>query len=163
MKFFRIAILFFLTTSICVSQNNVDSLITSFLDKKEISYFKVQQHFKRARFTDVQIKRLLEESKKSNYVIGEIFAKKVKGRLFRNITEYDKAVESYNEALRLAKEINSKEAEIVILNQLGVVYRRQDKIRSALNNHQAALEIVSQIENPNESITPPINPGKPDK
>ncbi|WP_275315077.1 tetratricopeptide repeat-containing sensor histidine kinase [Tenacibaculum bernardetii] len=152
MKFFLVTILFFLTTITCLSQNNVDSLITGALLKKETSYFKLQQHFKRARFTDNQIKNLLEESKKSNYVIGEIFAKKVEGRLFRNITEYDKAVESYNEALRLAKEIESKEAEIVILNQLGVVYRRQDKIRSALNNHQAALEIVTQIESPNEDI-----------
>lgn len=135
-----------------MSQKNVDSLIVNALDKKETNYFRLQEHFKGVRFTDKEINLLLEKSKSSNYLIGVVYAKNVHGRLYRNITQYDEAIEKYSEALRLAKEIHSKEAEIVILNQLGVVYRRQDKIRSALNYHQEALEIITEIKRPNEDI-----------
>ena len=152
MKQFLIISVFFFTSTICLAQSNVDSLIVSAIEKKESNYFELQKHFKRVRFTEEQLKSLLSESKKNNYQIGEIFTKNVQGRLYRSTTEFDKAIEEHTEALRLAKEINSKEAEIVTLNQLGVVYRRQDKIRLALNQHQAALEIISKVPNPNEDI-----------
>ena len=152
MKNFLIVALFLLVTSTCLSQKNIDSLIISALEKKESNYFKLQKHFKRVRFTNDEIIRLLNKSKRGNYSLGKIFAKNVQGRSYRNVTEYDKAIEKYKEALKEAKKVKSIEAEIVTLNQLGVVYRRQDKIRSALNYHQAALEIISKIDTPNNDV-----------
>ena len=152
MKIFSIVVLFLSITSTCLSQKNVDSLITSAIEKKESNYFKLQKHFRRVRFTNDEIALLLNKSKESGYSLGKIFAKNVQGRSYRNITEYDKAIESYEEALKEVKRIKSIEAEIVTLNQLGVVYRRQDKIRFALNYHQAALEIISKIDVPNNDV-----------
>ncbi len=153
MKFIYTSILLFLISTLSFSQKkNVDSLIVSAIEKKESSYFKLQKHFKRVRFKEEQIEKLLNESQKNNYVIGEIFARNVQGRSHRNVTEYNKAVEKYKEALNLSKEIKSIEAEIVTLNQLGVVCRRQDKIRGALNYHQSALDIILKVENPTNDI-----------
>ncbi len=152
MRSLFITILLFLVTSTCLSQKNVDSLITNAIEKKESNYFKLQKHFRRVRFTDEEINTLLTKSKESDYYLGEIFAKNVKGRSYRNITEYDKAIERYTEALELSRNTKSIEAEIVTLNQMGVVYRRQGKIRSALNYHQGALEIISKVSNPNNDL-----------
>ncbi len=152
MKPFLIIILFFLITSTCLSQTNVDSLIVNALEKKETNYFKLNNYFNRIRFSDKEINSLLEISRKNNYHLGVIFAKNYQGRLHKNITEYNKALDRYKEALELSRKIKSREAEIVTLNQLGAIYRRQDKIRSALNYHQAALEIISRIEKPNDDI-----------
>ncbi|WP_272150455.1 tetratricopeptide repeat protein [Tenacibaculum aiptasiae] len=145
-------VLFFLFSITCFSQKNVDSLIVKALEIKETNYFELQKHFRRIRFTSEELNLLLNESRKKNYVLGQIFAKNVQGRSHRNVTEYNKAIKKYKEALDLAKEIKSVEAEIVTLNQLGVVYRRQDKIRMALNYHQSALEIISKIDKPNKNI-----------
>ena len=152
MKNFFTLVLFFLFSIICLSQKNVDSLIINALEKKETNYFELQKHFRRVRFTNEELSYLLNESKKSKYKLGEIFAKNVQGRSHRNVTEYNKAIKKYKEALELSKKIKSLEAEIVTLNQLGVVYRRQDKIRMALNYHQSALEIISKIENPGKDV-----------
>ncbi len=153
MKFIYTSILLFLISTLSFSQKkNVDSLIAVAIEKQEPNYFKLQKHFKRVRFTDEQIDFFLNESQKSKYVIGEIFARNVQGRAHRKVTEYNKAIERYKEALDLSKNIKSIEAEIITLNQLGVVCRRQDKIRNALNYHQSALDIILKIENPSNDI-----------
>lgn len=153
MKFIYTVLLVFFISSISFSQKkNIDSLIVVALQKKEPSYFKLQKHFRRVRFTNEQILRILNGSKKSKYLIGEIFAKNVQGRAHRNVTEYNKAIEKYKEALSLSKKIRSIEAEIVTLNQLGVICRRQDKIRGALNYHQSALDIILKVDNPSNDI-----------
>ena len=153
MKFIYTSILLILISSLSFSQKrNVDSLIIAAIENKESSYFNLQKHFRRIRFTDVQIEKILNESKKNKYLIGEIFAKNTEGRSYRNITEYTKAAEKYKEALKLSKKANSLEAQIVTLNQLGVICRRQDKVRGALNYHQLALDIISNIDNPSNNI-----------
>jgi tetratricopeptide (TPR) repeat protein len=151
MKTFLIAIVFLMITGTCFSQKNVDSLIINAVENKELDYYKLQKYFKRIQFTDKQINLLLVNSGKSEYYLGEIFAKNLQGRLLRKSKEYDIAVDLYREALALSIKIKSKEAEVVTLNQLGIVYQRQDKIRTALNYHQSALSIISKIENPSDS------------
>ena len=149
--FFRTAVLFLFTLNL-FAQNKVDSLITSAIEIRETNYFKLQKHFNRIRFTDDEILELLNKSKGNKFVLGEIFAYNLQGRSHRNVTEYNHAEEKYKLALELARKTGSKEGEIVTLNQLGVVYRRQDKIRSALNYHQAALEVISKINEENDDI-----------
>lgn len=145
MKNTFIIVLFCLITSICLSQKNVDSLILAGIEKKEQNYFKLQKFFNNVYFTDQETNFLLENSKQNNYLLGVVYAKNIQGRSYRNKAVYNKAIKKYNEALKIIKTINSIEAEIVTLNQLGVVYRRQDKIRSALNYHQQSLEIINKI------------------
>lgn len=152
MRLFLRTLLFFCITVGCFAQSKVDSLITSALDKKEENYFELQKHFRRVRFTNEEIDNLLDRSKKARYRLGEVFAYNLQGRARRNITEYYKAEERYKLALELSRKIKSVEAEVVTLNQLGVIYRRQDKVRGALNYHQAALAILSKLENPNKDF-----------
>lgn len=152
MRLFLKTLLFFWITVSCFAQNRVDSLITNALENKVENYFELQKHFRRIRFTNEEIEILLDRSKKERYKLGEVFAYNLQGRARRNITEYYKAEERYKLALELARKIKSVEAEVVTLNQLGVIYRRQDKVRGALNYHQAALAILSKLENPNKDF-----------
>lgn len=152
MKNFLITVLFCLITNICLPQKKMDSVASSMLSKKEVNYFLLQKKFRNFRFTDLEIDSFLSKSKKANYNLGIIYAKNIQGRSYRNVTEYDKAIEEYDKALELAIKIRSIEAEVVTLNQLGVVYRRQDKIRSALSYHQRVLEIIAKIKAPSNDI-----------
>ena len=99
-----------------------------------------------------EINVLLNESKKRNYIIGEILAYNLLGRSFRKKTLFNNALNNYEKALKLSRKTKDTGAEIVTLNQIGVIYRRLDKIKKALDYNQAALELASKVENPSKDI-----------
>lgn len=125
-----------------------DSLIQLAVNKKIDNYYELYRFFEKGRFDREEIDLLLEESKKNEYKLGEVYAYNLLGRSYRNNSFFDKSIENHLKALELAREMNDVNAEIVTLNQIGVVYRRQDKVRSALNYHQMALELADKIERP---------------
>ncbi|WP_299004816.1 tetratricopeptide repeat protein [uncultured Tenacibaculum sp.] len=125
-----------------------DSLIHTAVNKKIDNYYELYRFFERGRFDSEEIDLLFKESRKNNYSLGEVYAYNLLGRSFRNNSFFDKSIANHLKALELAREINDVNAEIVTLNQIGVVYRRQDKVRSALNYHQMALELADKIERP---------------
>ncbi|CAM1343158.1 tetratricopeptide repeat-containing sensor histidine kinase [Tenacibaculum aestuarii] len=125
-----------------------DSLIHIAVNKKIDNYYELYRFFEKGRFDREEIDLLLEESKKNEYKLGEVYAYNLLGRSYRNNSFFDKSIENHLKALELARKINDVNAEIVTLNQIGVVYRRQDKVRSALNYHQMALELADKIERP---------------
>ena len=129
-------------------RGNKDSLIHIAVNKKIDNYYELYRFFERGRFDSEEIDLLFKESRKNNYKLGEVYAYNLLGRSFRNNSFFDKSIENHLKALELAREINDVNAEIVTLNQIGVVYRRQDKVRSALNYHQMALELADKIERP---------------
>ncbi|TDQ28773.1 tetratricopeptide repeat protein [Tenacibaculum caenipelagi] len=146
-------ILLFYTVFLCYSQQeskSIDSLIHIAVTKKIDDYYDLHRFFEKKRFSKTEIDFLLEESIKSDYKLGEIYAYNLFGRNYRNNAYFDASVESYMKALELSRAIKNVNAEVVTLNQIGVVYRRQDKIRSALNYHQMALELADKIEMPDE-------------
>ncbi|CAM1334423.1 tetratricopeptide repeat protein [Tenacibaculum aestuariivivum] len=152
MNTFRITLLFLITTSLCLSQSNDDSLMISALEKREVDYVKLKEYFNRVRFTDKEINLFLEKNKKSSYRLDELYVKNTQIYLYNTTTEYTKIINKYKKSLFKARKINNIESEIAILNELGLVYRQQDKIRLALNYHQEALEIIAKINNPNVAI-----------
>ncbi|OSY87073.1 hypothetical protein WH52_13510 [Tenacibaculum holothuriorum] len=142
----------FSTFSFSQKERKKDSIINNVFTVKPENYFSLQKYFRRIRFSEDQIKYLLEKSETETYALGQIFAKNLYGRFYRNKTQYDKSILKYKEALELAREVGSLEAEVVTLNQLGVVYRRQDKIKTALNYHHLALEMLTKATNQTKDI-----------
>ena len=81
MKSFLTIILCFLITSVSFSQRNVDSLIDKAIEIKETNYFKLQEHFRRVRFTKEQLNLLLDKSIKHNYNLGKFLLRMFKDAL----------------------------------------------------------------------------------
>lgn len=151
MKKLIIIIFLFYVSFSCFSQEekkNVDNLIQLAIEKKIDDYYDLYRFFQRKRFNKEDIDFLLSESQKKEYRLGEVYAYNLLGRHYRNNSFFDSSIENYMKALELSREIEDVNAEIVTLNQIGVVYRRQDKIRNALNYHQMALELADKIEIP---------------
>ncbi|MDO6674075.1 tetratricopeptide repeat protein [Tenacibaculum sp. 1_MG-2023] len=145
-----IAFLFFTVFS-CFSQEEkrrIDSLIQLVIEKKIDDYYDLYRFFKEELFKKEDIGFLLKESERREYRLGEVYAYNLLGWHYRNNSFFDSSIENHLKALKLSREIGDVNAEIVTLNQIGVVYRRQDKIRSALNYHQMALELADKIELP---------------
>ena len=79
------------------------------------------------------------------------------GTYFRNKSNYPKAVEAHEAALELAQKVENKELEISSLNMLGVVYRRTDAVRTALDYHQQALEKAEAVASNSKDVKKSIN------
>ncbi|WP_243398962.1 tetratricopeptide repeat-containing sensor histidine kinase [Hanstruepera neustonica] len=95
---------------------------------------------------------LVHKSAKSGYKTGECYALNALGTFFRNISHYDDAITMHTRALRLARELEDVEMEVLSLNMLGVVYRRMDAIRSALDYHKEALDLAETQSPPSLEI-----------
>ena len=95
--------------------------------------------------------------KENNYLDGEAYALDQIGTKYRNISQFKKAADLHEEALKLSEKANNTELRVLSLNMLGVVYRRTDAIKSALDYNQKALELAEQVENPSHHIKRSIN------
>ncbi|RLJ65593.1 tetratricopeptide repeat protein [Lacinutrix venerupis] len=104
------------------------------------------------KYDTTKMKTLLQKSVTANYKQGEAFANIALGIQFRNKSLFEKANQVLNNALTTSRQNNLIEFEIVSLNMLGVVARRQDKIRPALDYHQEALSIAESQKNKSKSI-----------
>jgi len=92
-----------------------------------------------------------------NYMPGLAYALNELGRVYRNTSQYDKAIAFHEEALDLAEKIRSLEFKVASLNDLGVVYRRTSSIRAAMDYNQQALELAETVKNPSNSLKKSIN------
>ncbi|MGY0390943.1 tetratricopeptide repeat protein [Bizionia sp. KMM 8389] len=105
------------------------------------------QVFKGIKFDTIKLSYLVHKSHKQNYPEGEWYALKALGSYFRNITDYDQALSLYSKSLTKARLAKNIEMEVSSLNMLGVVYRRMDAIRSALDYHKQALDLAEKPTN----------------
>lgn len=70
---------------------------------------------------------------------------RVRCSTLRSIGEFEKAIESGNEAIAVARNVGSREEEAYANNNLGSVYGEQRQIPSALACHQRALKLRREL------------------
>lgn len=99
----------------------------------------------------------LDRSQESNYPTGMSYAYNQLGIAARNRSEFSKAARYHQQGLEAAIQAGNREMRIFSLNMLGVVYRRNDAIRTALDYNQEALALAESVKNPSKSIKLSIN------
>lgn len=92
---------------------------------------------------DKIIEYLLQQCKNQNYQLGIAKCNNILGVIARDRSEYAKAIELHEQALKYAG-IDTI-TQIFSLNNLGVVYRRLDKPRLALDFHMKALSLSERF------------------
>ena len=63
------------------------------------------------------------------------------GVVYRSLGETQKALDKYNEALPINREVGDRSGEATTLNDIGVVYRSLGETRKALEKYNEALPI----------------------
>ncbi len=86
--------------------------------------------------------KYLSEFKKSEYNEGLTYIYIQKGLMHRNISEYPEALESLNLAINYANLCENVDFKVIALNMMGVVHRRMEEVREALDLHKKALELA---------------------
>ena len=78
------------------------------------------------------------------------------GVYYRDISQYDKALDYHNLALEIAEKIQDKALQVNVYNNIGVLYRRMDEYSLAAFYHHKALSYAEEIGD-NYGISVAIN------
>ncbi len=130
-------------------QNNLETL-QNFRPKR---YAAIDSIFKAYVNDSLKMKLLVKKSQSLNYNEGESYAVNALGVIYRNISHYDRSIETHKLAKQLADLAENDELRVVSLNGIGVAYRRMDLVKPALDYHTQALDIARSIDNPSETIS----------
>jgi tetratricopeptide (TPR) repeat protein len=136
--------------------------------KQTQDYTKNTQHVLQEKFTSVDslskyilpfrrdttlLLNFISTSKNNSYIEGMAFGYNSMGIYNRDKSNYSKAIEYHKKSIELATKLMSDELMISAHNMLGVVYRRMNKVRMALDNHQLALSIAQNSSKKSNAIT----------
>ncbi|NER12403.1 tetratricopeptide repeat protein [Leptobacterium flavescens] len=124
----------------------------SLLKIRPVNYNDINQTFRRYQRDSSNLRFLADYFAENKYAAGESYALNHLGVHNRNVSQYQKAIELHKKAIEKAQEGKSVELEILNYNMLGVVYRRLDALRTALDNHYEALSLAENIPNPSMSV-----------
>tara|TARA_R110002020_G_scaffold316360_8_gene531441 strand:+ start:449 stop:2422 length:1974 start_codon:yes stop_codon:yes gene_type:complete len=125
---------------------DLNILLQEIRDSNYPKHNALYERMKPFRTDTLSINTLINTSKNQKFGLGEAFGENLLGIYFRDKSEYIKAIEHHKKSIVLAQKIGDIEMQISALNMLGVVYRRIDAVRSALDNHQAALELAENFK-----------------
>lgn len=123
-------------------KSNFNAFADSIIKVNHKSYNDLEYAIYKNKYDTTKMKTFLQKSIAAKYTEGEVFANIALGIQFRNKSLFKKAQSALTTALDSARAHKIIEYEIVSLNMLGVVARRQDLIRPALDYHQEALALA---------------------
>ena len=135
-----------------VAQSQFNETISEAIQSKFNSVSDLDNLFKKSKRDTLKMKRLLIASQNSQYLEGEAYALNQLGISYRNLSLYQKAVKLHEKAVRKALQAKSNTLLVLGLNMEGVVYRRMDMLKPALDCHAGALKIIDTISEPSDDI-----------
>lgn len=145
-------IMLFFNSLTLFSQTNLDSLYTvsvgDLISGKQKSYTVIDAKLLRFKNDSLKMKALISTAQSEDLPEIESYAQNALGVIYRNISAYDKAIATHLKAKKLAELAEDTEQLVISLNMLGVVYRRMDLVKPALDYHKQAIDIAYSVKNP---------------
>ncbi|MFI8379697.1 tetratricopeptide repeat protein [Leeuwenhoekiella sp. NPDC079379] len=143
-EFKSILIFVFLVGNIflCKAQKTPEESLNYILEKQFSNYDSVHKYSGFFKRDSLLIKKFIQKSQIVPYKLGESFGENMFGIYLRDISEYKDALAHHEKSLQIALDIKDIEMQVSALNMTGVVYRRIDAVRSALDKHNAALRLA---------------------
>jgi tetratricopeptide (TPR) repeat protein len=158
-NFFKLFIVLFFTSSNYGQEipenfkNSVDSLIRVTPE----TYSEMDKVLRPFRKDTLLMRYFNTKARQNNYLDGQAYALNQIGRTYRSISEFSKALISFQKALEVSRKSENIEFQVYSLNMISVVFRRTDAIKSALDYSQEALELAETVKNPSVGLKRSIN------
>ena len=141
LKTLTIVLCFIAETSQAWSQEVLDYV--QIVSLRDTNYASIDSLLRPIRRNSDELTKFIKACKKGvDYKEGMAYAYVQIGINARNISEYPQALEALSEALKNAKDCKNVDFEVIAMNMLGVVHRRKEEIREALEYHKKALELA---------------------
>nr|WP_321248108.1 tetratricopeptide repeat protein [uncultured Psychroserpens sp.] len=145
---------FIMSIQLSFAQDNIiefEQDIASLNSVKPRDFATIDSIFKTYSRDSTKMKTLIKTSKNISYAEGENYGLNALGAIYRNISHYEKSIETHKKANELANKTNNLEFKIISLNNIGVAYRRMDLVKPALDFHTKALDFARSVENPSQT------------
>ncbi|MBU2927939.1 tetratricopeptide repeat protein [Winogradskyella psychrotolerans] len=156
-KLISLCILIFLFSSYGSAQSeNFENALNYVQENKPSQHTIIDSLLKPFDRDSAKMTRLLDLSKEASWYEGASYALNALGVIQRDISNYDESLRLHQEAEIYANEAKSDELKIISLNMIGVVYRRMDIVKLALDYHTEALKIAYSVITPSKSISQSI-------
>lgn len=104
-------------------------------------YFRIGEIFEGAQCMNEALKLAKDDPKIQGSILTSL------GISYLSTSRYRQALESFNKALKIARETNNLKDEIIGLNNVAEVYKQVGKYDQALKYQQKALELVKKTDN----------------
>jgi len=134
-------------------KKKVDSLITV----APKTYQEIDEVLKEFRKDSTLLRYVNNRSEDKGYLYGQAYALNQLGRIYRDISSYPKALDLFQDALKISINANSIEFRVYSLNMISVVYRKMEAIKSSLDYSQEALELAETVPEPSTGLKRSIN------
>jgi tetratricopeptide (TPR) repeat protein len=118
---------------------------------KPTRFSTIDSFFRKYSRDSTKMKTLIETSKIISNPNVENYGLNALGTIYRNISHYEKSIETHKKANELANKTSNLEFKIISLNNIGVAYRRMDLVKPALDFHTKALDFARSVENPTQT------------
>ena len=156
--FFCFGIILFLNENNAqVSGKNFKETTENLISKASQSYSDLELLLKPIQQDTSLMRYFANASAKENYHTGVSYALNKLGIVYRDYSEYNKAIRLHQMALDAAVENYNIEFQIYSLAMLSAVYGRTEAIRSSLDCAQKAIDLAETLEQPNEDIKKNLN------
>lgn len=86
-------------------------------------------------------------SEEGRDIIDEMKVRITLGKIYRQTSRYQEAIEQYHKALACAQYLKDEPAEGIIRGWMGIAYRYLDKLDSAVEQYQRAIDIAESYYN----------------
>ena len=135
---------------------NKDSLFNEnlayLIKTRPVTYDSIAKYLHNFRRDTTKMKFSATYFDTENYAAGACYANNFLGSSMLHYSKYNRAITRFEAALSLANETNDSVFKIIILNKLGVVYRRTNRIRTSIDYHQQARALASEIANKSRAV-----------
>jgi len=125
-------------------QDNLDSLLVT----KPQTCQEIDNLLSSFSNDSTALRYIEQKSLSKKYYSGQAYALNNLGSIYRDQSLYNKSLELYQKALRVAVEGDNIEFRVYSLNMISTVYRLTDAFKSALDYSQDALELAETKANP---------------
>ncbi|CAZ95946.1 tetratricopeptide repeat-containing sensor histidine kinase [Zobellia galactanivorans] len=155
-----ICLVFFSCITFCQAQfvpSSFKQTVDSLIHAAPETYGEIHSVLQPYKSDTILMRYLSNTTLKENYLPGRTYALNELGRVYRNTSQYTKAIALHKEALEIANSTNNIEFRVASLNDLGVVYRRTSSIRTAMDYNKEALELAESVKEKSKSLKKSIN------
>ncbi len=158
-NFFKFFIVLFFTSSNYGQEipENFKNSVDSLMRVTPETYSEIDKVLRPFRKDTLLMRYFNTKGRQNNYLDGQAYALNQIGRTYRSISEFSKALISFQKALEVSRKSENIEFQVYSLNMISVVFRRTDAIKSALDYSQEALELAETVKNPSVGLKRSIN------
>lgn len=155
-KWLILIVLFYSSGISANAQTRLDSLHAIWQDKAQVDSVRAKAYYKyiwegflysKPDSALVLAKNLVKYGEDHKYPKAKNFGYNIQGIVYKNKSEYSKAMEFQEKGLELYKKQNDKKNIASTLHNMAIIYRRTGNHKKALTYYNQSIEINQQINN----------------